>query len=201
MGLRVIGKLLTAIVVLSVIGQARAQVDSFQLGISAAEVRKLQQAKALRKSGKTKEAISVLRDVVSRQPDYFNAQYELGLAISDNLENIADAIPPLEKAAAIKRVTPSVTDAHIFNSLGWAYMYTGRKAEAEKVLKEAEASSNQLAPDAQRRLYNNLGFLYLNKGNTQAAESYLRIAAEKYGSTQARQNLKTLEAVNKQGNQ
>lgn len=177
---------------------AHAQADAYQPQIPAAEVRQLEQARTLRLQKKPKDAIPLLEQLVGRQPDYFNAQYELGLAYSDVIDDIPRSIPPLERAAALKRTHPEITDAHVFNSLGWAYMYTGRSAQAEAAFKEAEAHADQLTPEVRRKLYNNLGYLYLNTGNPAAAEKYLHVAAEQYDSAQARHNLKTLEAVNRQ---
>jgi tetratricopeptide (TPR) repeat protein len=158
---------------------AQAQVDTFQPQIPAAEVLQLEKARELRKLKKPREAIAILLAVVTRQPGYFNAQYELGLAQSDVLDELAKSIPALEKAAALKRDHPEVTDAHVFNSLGWVYMYTGRTGDAERLFKEAERNQQQLSPDARRRLYNNLGALYLNTGRHAEAEKYLQVASQK----------------------
>jgi tetratricopeptide (TPR) repeat protein len=176
-------------------GAAQAQVDAFQKQIPAADVRELEQARALRARKQPAEAIKILEPLVARQPQFFNAQYELGLAISDTSPESGKAIPALEKAAALKRAHPEVTDAHVFNTLGWAYMLSGQPKPAEAAFKEAEARRDQLTPDVQRRLYNNLGFLYLSTGRRDAAEKYLHTAAEKYDSAQARTNLKTLNAL------
>lgn len=177
------------------VADARAQVDRFQPQIPVVEVQHLEQARELRKQKRPKEAIPVLQAVVTRQPEYFNAQYELGLAQSDVLDEIAKSIPALERAAALKRAHPEVTDAHVFNSLGWVYMYTGRTSDAERLFKEAERNLQQLSLDAQRRLNNNLGTLYLNTGRHDEAEKYLQVASQKYGSAQASQHLKTLDKV------
>ena len=177
------------------VADAQAQVDRFQPQIPAAEVRQLETARELRKQNRPKEAIPVLQAVVTRQPEYFNAQYELGLAQSDVLDEIAKSIPALERAAALKRAHPEVTDAHVLNSLGWVYMYTGRSSDAERLFKEAEQNLQQLSPDARRRLHNNLGALYLNTGRHAEAEQYLQVASQKYGSAQASQQLKTLDRV------
>ena len=176
---------------------ALAQVDTFQREIPAADVGALKQAQALRDQKRQKEAVAVLESLVARRPDYFNAQYELGLALSDAPDDIPKAVPAFEKAVALKRSHSEITDAHVLNSLGWAYMYTGKTAKAEATLKEAESQADQLTPDVRKKLYNNLGYLYLNSGNPAQAERYLRIAAEKYESKQAQSNLATLEAVRK----
>jgi tetratricopeptide (TPR) repeat protein len=185
-------------VAICIAGSAHAQVDEFQPQVPANEVQQLLKARMLRKLKQPKEAIPVLQALVARQPDYFNAQYELGLAISDTIDDIRKAIPELEKAAALKRRLPEIKDSHVFNSLGWAYMYTGQTSRAEAAFKEAESQLAQLEPDVRRRLYNNLGVLYLNTGRRVEANKYLLLAAHKYGSTQAQVNLRTLDAVNKQ---
>jgi tetratricopeptide (TPR) repeat protein len=182
---------------MGVAATAHAQSDNFQAQIPASSVQELERARALRSAKNPNAAIPILQGLVARQPDYFNAQLELGLAYADQNEDLHRAVAPLEKAAALKRSHPEITDAHIFNTLGWAYMYTGQSARAEAAFKEAESHLDQLAPDVQRRLYNNLGYLYLNTGRRAQADQYLRIAADKYGSNQARVNLRTLEALKK----
>lgn len=176
---------------------ALAQVDRFQPGVAPADVAIVKQAQALRAQKKPDEAVAVLEPLVRRQPDYFSAQYELGLALSDTPSNIPKAVPVLEKAAELKRTRPEITDAHVLNSLGWAYMYTGNKGKAESTFKEAVERKDQLTPEVQKKLYNNLGYLYLNAGDPVRAEAYLRVAADTYGSTQAKANLDTLDALKK----
>lgn len=189
--LMIIGTLLAA----GLAPPAQAQVDSFQSQVPAAEVRQLDKARMLRKLKRPADAVAVLKPLVVRQPEYFNAHYELGLALSDVIEEIEKSVSALEKAAALKRTHPEVTDAHVFNTLGWVYMYTGNTQRAEALFKEAEAHMQQLSPDVQRRLHNNLGTLYLNTGRRTEAAKYLQTAADRYGSTQATQSLKSLDEI------
>lgn len=175
---------------------ARAEQDKFQPQMPPDDVRAVQQAHSLRLAQRPKEAAALLQGVVARQPDYFNAQYELGLALSDTPGDVAKAAGPLEKAAALKRTRPEITDAHVFNSLGWVYLYTGQTAKAQSAFHEAEQHLDQLSPQVQRKLYNNLGYLNLASGNTADAEKYLKAAADK-GSRQAQTSLSTLESINR----
>ena len=145
--LMIIGTLLAA----GLAPPAHAQVDSFQSQVPAAEVRQLDKARMLRKLKRPADAVAVLKPLVVRQPEYFNAHYELGLALSDVIEEIEKSVSALERAAALKRTHPEVTDAHVFNTLGWVYMYTGNTQRAEALFKEAEAHMQQLSPDVQRR--------------------------------------------------
>lgn len=174
-----------------------AQVDAFQKQIPAADVAALKKAQALRAQKKPAEAVAALQSLVARQPDYFNAQFELALAISDTPADIAKSIPAFEKAAELKRRHPEVTDARVFNSLGWAYMYNADSAHALKAFKEAEEHLDQLSPEIQRRLYNNIGYLNLLSGRRSEADKYTKLAADK-GSKAAQTRMETLEAGKKQ---
>jgi Flp pilus assembly protein TadD len=173
---------------------AAAQADPYQPAIPAAAVKELERAQALRSNKQPEEAAKVLRRLLQEQPDYFLARYELGVALTETPEGFVKAIPELEKAAALKRKLPAVQDAHVLNTLGWAYLNNGQSKLAEQAFKEAEALPDQLNPNVQRRLYNNMGYLYLTTGKRDLSEKYLRIAAEQ-GSEQAKLNLKTLEAM------
>ena len=177
-------------------GSAFAQVDSFQRGMPAADVRVYEQARSLRAQKHRDQAIALLQGLVGRQPDYFNAQFELALALSDTPESIGQSIPVFEKAAALKRGHPEVTDARVFNSLGWAYMYNGDTAKARQAFTEAEQNLAQLTPQFQGKLYNNIGNLNLSTGKASEAKKSFAIAADK-GSQQAKFNLQVLEAANK----
>jgi Flp pilus assembly protein TadD len=179
-------------------GAAFAQVDAFQKNIPAADVKVMQDARALRLKGRYDPAIKVLQELVVRQPDYFNAHYELGLALSSRAESTADGLPELEKAAALKRAHPEINDAHVFNSLGWAYMFSYKPKQAEAAFKEAEKNVDQLSPDARKRLFNNMGYFYLTRGKLKDSEKYLNLAATKYDSAPATKNLRTLEYMKKQ---
>ncbi|HEY1089567.1 MAG TPA: tetratricopeptide repeat protein [Burkholderiaceae bacterium] len=175
---------------------AQGQTDNFQRQISGADVQALQKARTLRAQKRSAEAVTLLQALVRRRPDYFNAQYELALALSDKPDGIAASLPVFETAAALKRSHPEVTDARVFNSMGWAYMYSGNTAKASAALAEAQANIQQLSPENQAKLYSNLGALHLTAGKRADAEKYLQIAAQK-GSQPAQLRLETLEAVNK----
>jgi Flp pilus assembly protein TadD len=181
---------------LLVVGAAYAQGDSYQTDIAAPDVRILEEARALRAAKKSEQAVALLQPLVARQPGYFNAQFELGLALSDRPDSISLSVPVLERAAALKRSLPEVTDARVFNSLGWAYTFTGQSVKARQAFAEAQAHLDQLTPEVQARLYSNIGYLDLMSGRRAEAQKNLQIGADK-GSRPARQNLEVLQAVDR----
>jgi Flp pilus assembly protein TadD len=173
---------------------ALSQADPYQPDVPAAAARELERARSLRSHKQAEEAVKVLRQVLAAKPDYFLARYELGVALTETSEGFTSAIPELEKAAALKRRLPAVQDAHVFNTLGWAYLSNSQTKLAARAFKEAEALPDQLSENVKRRLYNNMGYLYLTTGERDLSEKYLR-AADQLGSEQAKLNLKTLEAI------
>jgi Flp pilus assembly protein TadD len=58
---------------------------------------------------------------------------------------------------------------------------------------------DKLPEAGQRKVYNNIGTLYLNMGRYGEARKYLTIAAEKYDSKQAREDLDLLGKMAKKG--
>lgn len=171
---------------------AHAQRDYFQPEIAPALVSQYVEAKRLRESGHFSESADKLQDVVKASPEYFNALYLLGVVLTEE-KKFKDSIPYLEKAAAIKTKTPRIDDAHIYNSLGWAYMMNGDFKKAESTFQEAEKNVNQLNKEVKGRLYNNMGYLYLLTGKLDQSERYLTIALEKYDNKKAKINLNILQ--------
>ena len=195
-GWRVCVLILTSVVFASA-ANAQDTKDKYQSDIPSGDVVKFSDARLKRIAGNSDQAITILADVVKRNPNFFSAQYNLGLAYLDQKQN-DQGIAALEKAAALKRSIPSITDASIFNSLGWAYMLKGDYIKAEASLKEGELNANSLSDESKRRLYTNTGWLYMNTGRFNEAEKYLKIVNEKYDSKFARENLKIIDEVRSQ---
>ncbi len=189
--------LLLAIVVFASPANSQDAKDKYQSEIPSGDVAKFSDARLKRIAGNSDQAITILADVVKRNPNFFSAQYNLGLAYLNKKQN-DDGIAALEKAAALKRSIPSITDASIFNSLGWAYMLKGDYVNAEASLKEGERNVDLLSDDSKRRLYTNTGWLYMNTGRFNEAEKYLKKVNDKYDSKFARENLKIIEEVKSQ---
>jgi len=186
-----------AVALLLFAGAAHAQVDAYQKEIPPADVHVLEQARKLRAEKRSEEAVALLQDLTRRRPDYFNAQFELALAISDKSSDIGKSIPVFERAAALKRANPLITDARVFNSLGWAYLYTGDRSRAGQAFSEAQRNSAQLSPEVQRKLNNNIGNLNLVAGRTAEAQRYFKTASDQ-GSRSAAYNLEVVEAMQRQ---
>ena len=68
----------------------------------------------LKNAGKYKEALSVFKDAIEKNPDYTDALFEAGW-ISNELKECGNAITYLQKA---KQLKPS---ASVFFELGYAY--------------------------------------------------------------------------------
>ena len=175
---------------------AQAQ-DRFQSGIPAAEAKQLEAIKSSYKAtGNRDQAEDALKTLIARQPDYYAANYDLGLILADQ-GNYVQAINYLETAKSI-REHKEVKDATIYNSLGWAYMLEGDTRNAESNFNAAKAHSELLPRESQARLYNNLGLLYTSTGRYDESREALGVASGTYGNKLASQNLVTLDRLTKQ---
>jgi tetratricopeptide (TPR) repeat protein len=188
-----------AIAFLCVAGLSPAQdsKDKYQPDIPAGDVKQLAVARSERTSGHTDQAIKSLDTLIRKSPDYYSAQYNLGLAYLDAKQN-DKAIEALERALAIKKKNSTISDATIFNSLGWAYMVKGDAINAETAFKNGETEINGLPDESKRRLYTNMGWLYMNTGRLDQAEKYLKLVDERYDSPFAKENLKIINSVRAQ---
>lgn len=170
--------------------------DKYQPHIAAENVSQFEVAKRMQKDGDARGAEATLRELVAREPTYFNASYRLGLLLADE-GRYTEAVQVLERTRTI-RDQAHIKDATIFNSLGWAYLLAGDARSAERWLLEAKANENMLSVDSRAKVYNNLGYLYMKTARYPEARSVLETADKSYGSTFARDNLKTLDAIQKQ---
>jgi Flp pilus assembly protein TadD len=166
--------------------------DTSQVLIPSKDKTALEQAVRLRQS-KPQEAITQLEALTVRQPEYYKAWYNLGLAYADE-NSYANAIRSIEKAKEV-RAKHQITDSTIFNSAGYVYMLAGQAGKAEENFKQALDFESNLPLGSKRKLYNNLGSLYLSTGRYQDAEKYLTYSAEELHSSAAREQLKTLRSL------
>lgn len=178
--------------VLALGSEAIAQQDKYQPEIPAATVARMEEARALRRDRNAPESVRLLREVVQARPDYYLAQYNLGIALADG-RDYAGAIQAFDRAVAIKEAR-SIPDASVYNSAGWANLLARDYRKAEALLRKADTNRAQLSEESAKRLDNNLGLLYLYKGDLGASARYLQ-AAEAQGSALAKENLKLLEGV------
>jgi tetratricopeptide (TPR) repeat protein len=80
---------------------------------------------------KTADGITRLERAVAADPEFFEARFELGLALARE-ERAIDALPHLEAAAAID---PSPVELHV--TIAWALLALKRYADAERAASEA----------------------------------------------------------------
>jgi Flp pilus assembly protein TadD len=173
--------------------QAQPARDRLQPDIAAESVAQFDVARRMQRDGNLKGAETTLRELTEREPAYFNANYRLGLLLADQ-GRYPEAVTVLERTRAI-RDEQRINDATVLNSLGWAYLLGGDAASAERWLLEAKANENMLSADSRAKVYNNLGYLYMTTGRYPQARAVLETADKTYGSTFARDNLKTLNKL------
>jgi Tfp pilus assembly protein PilF len=194
--IRLIGCVQWMLILQSTVGAA----DPFQANIPDSTVQRLEAGKQKRGAGEIDQAVTDFRQIVAANPDYYRAQYNLGLALADQAgkdrKKLAEAISALEKAREIME-KGSLKDYSIYNSLGWYYARANRSIDAEKAYKVAIAHADTNSVDTNRRLFTNLGIFYLERGDLDHARQYLQIATDKYQSESARKFLEINETVSK----
>lgn len=181
-----------ALAVLALPGTAMGQ-DRFQSNIRVESVGKLNDAKALNKTGKSEQAEDKLSRLTKEEPAYFAAHYNLGL-VQAEATKYPQAIASLERARDLREKN-NIKDATIYNSLGWAYMLNGELAKAEEAFAVAKINEKSLSRESRARLYNNTGWLYMSTGRYEEARKSFDAAAKDYDSSFARENLKTLSRL------
>jgi tetratricopeptide (TPR) repeat protein len=173
--------------------QLAQAIDRFGQNILPEHVAHVDQGKRMQEAGETDKAIAQFKTVIEKQPDYFAAYYNLGLALVEK-SSYSAAIEALEKAREI-RERNQLRDATIYNSLGWAYMLSGNKDQAEKYFSQGIRNESNLSAESKARLYNNSGWLYMSTGQYKQARAALTTAATQYKSKTAIENLKTLDRI------
>jgi len=171
------------------LGQAA---DRFQSDVPPELVQKVDAAKEKQVSGvDLPSAEKTLLEVLKARPDYYRAQFNLGLIYQAEGRG-EDAVKTL---AAAKQLGDSlhIADPTIVNSLGWAYLNTGKLDVAEKLFLDALSKKAESTPESVQRVLNNLGYLYLQKGDTVTARAYLETAIKEYQSQGAKKVLKLVE--------
>ncbi len=170
-----------------------AQQDTFQPEISRDVVAQVENARELDRQKRSPEAAAILKAVTQAHPDYYRAQFNLGIVLAEN-KDFAGASRAFDAAVALKE-SKGIPDATVYNSAGWAYLLAGDYKKAEIALKKAEAAGDQLPVESRKRLYNNLGLLYLYTGDHGKSETYMKKASDELGSKLATENLKLLSTV------
>ncbi len=167
--------------------------DPYQTSIERNYVESLNGAHQARARGDLAAAKRQLHELLEHKPDYYLANYNLGLVYLD-LKLPELAVEYLEKAAAI-RTRQGINDYTIYNTLGWVYMSLKRYTDAERSYLRSidyEASNSE---ELNRKTYQNLGALYYILQDTQSARKYLNVAIERYHSETARGTLDLVDEL------
>lgn len=182
-----------AALTLLLVPAASAQSDAWQTNLPPAQVERAEEAKSALRHGDAEAAERGYRELLAVEPDYYRAQYNLGLALLAQGRN-EEAAAALERAVEI-RAKLGLDEPTVFNSLGWAYYLAGDLARAEAAyLRGVElAATNNRASN--QKLFNNLGTLYLRLGRLDDAEAALVRARDEFGSAQAEANLEMLRSL------
>lgn len=175
---------------------AQEPVDALQPSIKGEPVRVYEEAHELRVSGDLTAAETLLTKAVRRWPNYYRAQYELGLVLSQ-LGKYDDAIARLKVAQDIGN-REGIDTAALLNSLGWTYYLSGSYAQAEATLKIALSASRQSATLDTPKVLNNLGMVYLTKGDFELSKQYFGEAAQVFNSDFANQSLESITRIEEQ---
>ncbi|HHO47960.1 MAG TPA: tetratricopeptide repeat protein [Desulfobacteraceae bacterium] len=102
-------------------------------------------------AGRRDEAISIMEELIRRQPEHGEALNYVGYTWADKSINLDKALEYIERAVQLKP-----DNGYILDSLGWVYYRLGRVQEALEVLQEAV----QLSPD-DPTIWEHLGDVYL----------------------------------------
>lgn len=114
-------------------------------------------------AGRRDEAMSVMQEVIKRQPAHGEALNYVGYSWADKSIHLDKALEFIQRAVKLKP-----RNGYIRDSLGWVYYRLGRMEEARKALEEAvELSGDDPA------ILDHLGDVYLELGfKTDALEAY-----------------------------
>jgi len=184
---------LAVLVVALVAPAARPQTDTWQTTLPPAHVQRADEAKSALRHGDAEEAERKYRELLAVEPDYYRAQYNLGLALLAQGRN-EEAAAALERAVEI-RARLGLDEPTVFNSLGWAHYLAGDLARAEAAYLEGVKLAPVNSRSSNQKLFNNLGALYLRQGRLDDAEAVLVRARDEFGSVQAEANLEMVRSL------
>lgn len=155
------------------------------------------QAREARLAKNASKAIAIVEQPLKQSPDCYILNYSYGLSLVESGDPTKGATY-LKKAYDL-RERDNINDYAIYNSLGWAYLLKGEYFLAAEVFDKALNGEPwaKISRETQQRVLNNSGLLYLYMGRYDEAEKNLKQAANEYGSTLAKENLKRLEESRK----
>ncbi len=110
--------------------------------------------------GSQEEALSVMQELIRRQPEHGEALNYVGYLWADKSIHLDKALEYIQRAVRLKP-----DNNYILDSLGWVYYRLGRMEEARQTLEEAVRISSEDEPT----ILEHLGDVYLELGRVQDA--------------------------------
>jgi tetratricopeptide (TPR) repeat protein len=116
--------------------------------------------------GSQEEALSVMQELIRRQPEHGEALNYVGYLWADKSIHLDKALEYIQRAVKLKP-----DNNYIRDSLGWVYYRLGRMEEARQTLEEAV----KISPEDDPTILEHLGDVYLELGRIQdALGTYIR---------------------------
>ena len=184
----------TVAVVLAFVGAAGAQ-DKFGQTYPKAVEDKVLEARQKRlpynkEIYDPKASVQLLEETVRQNPDYYRAQFNLGLAYHE-LGNYEKSTRAFNAALKIRK-EKNITDATLLNTAGWVSLKNGDFKRAERLLKQAETETRGTKTYTEGAVQGNLGELYFLTQRFDDAQRHLKIARDQFGSKDAEYYLQLL---------
>ncbi len=107
-------------------------------------------------TGRQDQAISVMQELIKRQPAHGEALNYVGYSWADESINLDKALEYIQRAVKLKP-----NNSYIFDSLGWVYYRLSRLEEAREALERAVELSGD---DSDPGIFDHLGDVYLELG-------------------------------------
>ncbi len=110
--------------------------------------------------GSQEEAMSLMQELIKRQPEHGEALNYVGYSWADKSIHLDKALEYIQRAVKLKP-----DNGYIRDSLGWVFYKLGRIEEARQALEEAV----RLSKDEDYAIYDHLGDVYLELGRKEDA--------------------------------
>lgn len=133
--------------------------------------------------GSKDEAISVMQEVIKRQPEHGDALNYVGYSWAEKSIHLDQALLYIQRALRFKP-----ENGYMLDSLGWVYYKLGRMEEAREALEEAIEIGD---PDPV--MFDHLGDVYLELGRKQDALKAYEKAIYLFGEREDEGAIKVLE--------
>lgn len=161
--------------------------DPFQANIQPSDVARLESGRHQLRAYDYKNAEQVFESLVKSNPDYYRANYNLGVALAAQGKH-AEAIQAFEKALSIQSKM-RIKEYSVLNALGWSHLSIGNYQKAEEYLNEALSHEAENSSSLNVQILNNLGLLYYNTRDITRARECLEKASNNYQSNSAKEML------------